>query len=80
MRRRRSWAICSSRRRVGCRRSDLAEAKELLTAREYGLALEVIADGLRQTKHIESFIDLILKLAREMEIENQPCVKALNKR
>jgi len=34
---------------------DLAEATELLTAREYGLALEVIADGLRQTKHIRQW-------------------------
>jgi len=59
---------------------DLAEATELLAVREYSLALEVIADGLRQTKHIEPFIDLILKLAREMEIGNQPFVKALNKR
>ena len=58
----------------------LAEATELLAAREYGRALETIAGGLRETKHIGPLAVLIVKLAREMEIENQPFVKALARR
>jgi len=58
----------------------LTEAAELLAAREYGRALEAIAGGLRETKHIGPFAVLIVKLAREMEIEKKPFVKALTRR
>ena len=58
----------------------LAEATELLAAREYGRALETIAGGLRETKHIGPLAVLIVKLAREMELRNQPFVKALARR
>lgn len=59
-------------------RQDLAEAAEFIAAREYGLALEAITEGLRETGHLDAgTVQWIMKLAREMEIENQPFVKAL---
>jgi len=58
----------------------LAEATEFLAAGEYGLALEAISDGLRATEHMDpAFASRVIKLAREMEIENQPFVKALDR-
>ncbi|MBO0711838.1 MAG: hypothetical protein J2P47_11235 [Acetobacteraceae bacterium] len=59
----------------------LAEATEFLAAREYGLALEAVSEGLRATEHMDPvFASRIMKLAHEMEIENQPFVKALASR
>ena len=58
---------------------NFAAAREFIAAREYGLALETISEGLRETGHVAPFIDLILKLAREMEIGNEPFVKALTR-
>jgi hypothetical protein len=59
---------------------DSAEATEFLAVREYGLALEAIAEGLRaQQQRIDpSIADYIVKLARDMEIESRPFVKALS--
>ena len=54
-------------------------AREFVAAREYGLALKVISEGMRETGHVAPFIDLILKLAREMEIADEPFVKALTR-
>ena len=58
---------------------NFAAAREFIAAREYGLALEAISEGLRETGHATPFIDLILKLAREMEIGNEPFVKPLTR-
>jgi hypothetical protein len=59
--------------------SDLAEATEYLAAREYGLALEEIVEGLAE-QHPDAVLGLaptIGRLAQAMQIEDRPFVKAL---
>jgi hypothetical protein len=59
--------------------ADLAEATEYLAAREYGLALEEIVEGLAEhhPSAVRSLAPLIGKLAREMQIEDRPFLKGL---
>jgi hypothetical protein len=59
--------------------TDLAEATEYLAAREYGLALEAIAEGLREPDgHIDPAVaSHIAPLAEAMEIKDRPFLKAL---
>jgi hypothetical protein len=61
-------------------KEDVAEAMEFLAAGEYGLALEVIAEGLRAQKGPSidpAIVQSIAKLAHDMGIESRPFVKAL---
>jgi hypothetical protein len=58
---------------------DLADATEYLAAREYGLALETIAEGVldAEPRIDPGLVRWMVDLARIMEIEHRPFVKAL---
>jgi hypothetical protein len=58
---------------------DLADAKDFIAEGEYGLALETIAEGLReQDGSINSGIaEYITPLVQAMEIKGRPFLKAL---
>ncbi len=60
--------------------ADLAEATEYFAAREYGLMLEVIAEGLReQDGSIDPRISpYIASLAQALQIKDRPFLKALS--
>jgi hypothetical protein len=60
-------------------KSDLADAEDFIAEGEYGLALEAIAEGLReQDGHINSAVaEYITPLAEAMKIKNRPFLKAL---
>ena len=57
---------------------DLADATDYLAEGEYGLALETIAEGLREQGHMNSSVaEYITPLAEAMEIKDRPFLKAL---
>jgi hypothetical protein len=56
---------------------DLADATDYLAEGEYGLALETIAEGLREQGRINSSVaEYITPLAEAMEIKDRPFLKA----
>jgi hypothetical protein len=58
---------------------DLADAEDFIAEGEYGLALEVIAEGLReQDGRINSAVaEFITPLAEAMKLKNRSFLKAL---
>jgi len=60
-------------------KDDLADATDYLAEGEYGLALETIAEGLREPSGQinSSVVEYIAPLAKRMKIKGRPFLKSL---